>query len=425
MRDGSGSCLTSLLVAGVAKKYFVTRCERLVARKVFDAIWVNKKRMKKGKAKIVGQYLKVLMREKLVAFNKWRFVAERVTWQNACLRVGMRRRTKKIFDTWRDNAEKFKRDRLLCEYADREGRRIRKERAVAKLFRYLVGRKRERRVMEKAKRWKWGRRAAEGMERWKNWEERRKDGKERSGRAKGYRREKGLVLGMGAWIEYKRRSKVGRVVRIAAAVMSDKHNVVKGFRAWKEESAKRVKLRAGVICGLGLMKALAWKRWRGGVVHVKLRRRWIRGVLYWWRGEARRRVEWGRERIKKRWFGRWAEGKEWRKRRRERDEVAWGEIVGKRMSEAFEEWGRSMKAEKFRRGKGVEMRMRKALNRMRRRGQEFSMVRSRLDEWMVKEERVKGVRCTASKVWRWCLGGAGLVRWQVRKSRASRAERVR
>ncbi|GMH62668.1 hypothetical protein TrRE_jg3971, partial [Triparma retinervis] len=179
MRAWRRRLLRVVKAQAIAKDYFANRCERLVKRQAFSKICTYRTRRIKGKGKMVKAYLKAARREIVEAFRRWRFVEERVKWQEERLRAGEERRMGRVVGTWRENAGEARRERERGEYAEREGRRGRMKKAVGMLVRNAEGRKRERRMRERAERWRWGRETGEGVARWRKEAVRRKDERER------------------------------------------------------------------------------------------------------------------------------------------------------------------------------------------------------------------------------------------------------
>ena len=95
---------------------------------------------------------------------------------------------------------------------------------------------------------------------------------------KGRDRWRGKVLreAVSRLMAYRKEAKVKRLMRVAALMLRKKHVMGLCFKAWRGWSRRRAVLRCGTECGMRLMMVLAWKRWRGGALNVKIRRRLIR-----------------------------------------------------------------------------------------------------------------------------------------------------
>ena len=223
-----------------------------------------------------------------------RFVVGRLSWQEERLGIHVKWSKKKRFAMWREFSMKEKDDRLLCEFGELEWARLKAESALKKLYDHVVARKREALNKEMASKHLRKRSLGKGMELWAI----NKNVWEKSGRlsavANVWRRKKMLEHGWNTCAGYAKKSKVRKVMNLASILLYQKHTMSAVLAEWRREIRKRAIVRDCVVCGLALMKTLAWKRWRSGILHVKLRRRWLRGLLYWWRDVVRARLDFAR-----------------------------------------------------------------------------------------------------------------------------------
>ena len=158
------------------------------------------------------------------------------------------------------------------------------------------------------------------------------------------------------------------------------------------------------------MKVLALKRWRGGALNVKIRRKMIRRILRVWKEYALRIGKICKSAMTRRQFRRLrlAVAMEEERKRVEAGKVM--EVLRRRKARVWREWQSCYLSDGFRRGEGEWHKVRRALGILKRRSGAFSERREEMDKWLSISEAKRGVGCVASVLWREGLRRFVLVR---------------
>ena len=404
----------------MAKAYFASRCGWSLVHLCFGSWRKDARRRKEGRGKMVEECGKVLLRRKLRAWKAWVFVAERVAWQTACLRASSQNKQRRCFENWRDFILQEAGDRLVCEMGDREYAGLKLAEAMRKLRNGASRRSAARRDMEIGAE-HFSRKAKEkGLRAIVNncilclsvrkMVDKAQRHYETARKRAGLRRLR---------IEMSTRH-VRRVQRMASVLMSLKRCLVITLRAWKQETERQVGLRAGVLAGLSLMKVLAWKRWKSGVLHMKMRGKFLRSFLDRWRLFVDLRLRALGQGIKRRFFGHFKDGSEKRRRRREKCEAAFGLVQREKKRAVWRDWKLLRKGVEFQLTRTIKWKKERALYWLKERGRCFGESRRLWERWWTTSRQKKeggkwSNRSVAAVIWRLGLGSFVLGRpWRIK-----------
>jgi hypothetical protein len=385
-------------IHAMAVNYFGNRCGWSFMLMCFRCMKKYCNRFQRGKKIVKRVWHNKVLGEKKRGFRMWKECTERLNWHSATMRIIRVSYLRRLFYSWHAFAKNEKSDRLLCESGDAGYVRLRKHNVLAK---FMMNVHRNKRYMDVMKR---GREHYELM--WKVkclhvLQERCEDKmhcKQLGRRSDAFWRRRKIRWAMISWKGNNHKTKITKVQRLAAMLMCNKKTLVNVFYEWKKMMKKCVVLRASVVSGLILMKVLAWKRWKSGVLHSKMRIRYMRSIFRRWCLFVDFHLFKLKKGIKKRFFRNFVMKCTFIQKRRLRTENSYKLVKQIRLNQLWKQWNLTYKAHEFYLTRSTKWRKERALYILRKRSKLFGTRRRILARWMTaNEDRVTSV---AQIIWR-------------------------
>ena len=385
----------------LATRYFMTRCGWSFMLLVFREWRRDCERLIEGRRRMIGAYLSSIERKLRLAWTRWGKVVERLNWQEVCLRLHNRDQLISMLHSWRGFCREEKKLRMAEEGGARGYLALKTAHALNKLAENVRRRRREaascgvgvehynKGVIKSAMTLLVAATAARV---------RARHLLERGGAQWERRRERVTMKRL--W-EFGHGQKIRKIQRVAALLMYHKRSLVDTFAAWKEHMRQQVKLRACVITGLALMKALAWKRWRSGCLHVSLRRRYLKSILGRWRHFVVLGLSGLVRGTKRRFFNKLLAVSAFLRTRRARSQDSYLAVRRMRLKAVWRDWQLSHLSHEFALTRSVKWKKERALYIMKKRGKFFGVRRRMLERWM--GANIGRVNSVALIVWRIAL----------------------